>query len=227
ADGSAFRVMRAAWRTDSELFAEVELPSGPTEAERYLLHPALLDAALHTLGIDAAQGVRDGETDGVAVPHVPFRFGSVALHAAGAPALRVRIGATADEAAGGGAVSVQACDVTGAPVLDIGSLALGALPDAAALDPVGAALPLHRVAWTEIAPGSLTPSAVALVGPARAWAAPLRAAATAVREHADLTAAAGDGAEVTITALTPTGAGDDPVSAVHTAARETLASLRA
>ncbi|MGW3014386.1 type I polyketide synthase, partial [Streptomyces sp. NPDC001219] len=48
--GPAFRGLRRAWRSEHEIFAEVTLPQEPrTQAGHYLLHPALLDAALHTL----------------------------------------------------------------------------------------------------------------------------------------------------------------------------------
>ncbi|WP_156721316.1 polyketide synthase dehydratase domain-containing protein, partial [Streptomyces apocyni] len=49
--GPAFQGLRRAWRgPDGELLAEVALPdSQRAEADRFLLHPALLDAALHTL----------------------------------------------------------------------------------------------------------------------------------------------------------------------------------
>ena len=47
--GPAFRAVRAAWRRDEEIFAEVALPDG-VEVGTFGLHPALLDAALHVLG---------------------------------------------------------------------------------------------------------------------------------------------------------------------------------
>ncbi|MYR86095.1 polyketide synthase, partial [Streptomyces sp. SID685] len=43
--GPAFRGLRTAWRTGDEVFAEVALPDG-TDTGSFLLHPALLDAAL-------------------------------------------------------------------------------------------------------------------------------------------------------------------------------------
>nr|WP_323378246.1 polyketide synthase [Streptomyces smaragdinus] len=43
--GTAFRVLRAAWRRGEELFAEASLPEGVTPGG-FLVHPALLDAAL-------------------------------------------------------------------------------------------------------------------------------------------------------------------------------------
>ncbi|NBH10877.1 type I polyketide synthase, partial [Amycolatopsis sp. SID8362] len=78
--GPAFQGLRAAWRDGDTVYAEVALPAG-YEAEDYGLHPALLDAALHGLGLG-------GFVDG---PHLPFSWTGLSLTAAGAAALRVRI----------------------------------------------------------------------------------------------------------------------------------------
>src|SRR3954454_10625908 len=80
--GPAFQGLRAAWRRGPELFAEVELgPEQAAEAERYALHPALLDAALHSHLL----------ADGDGQAGVPFSFRGLALHRAGAAAARVRL----------------------------------------------------------------------------------------------------------------------------------------
>ncbi|MFD0448963.1 polyketide synthase dehydratase domain-containing protein [Streptomyces indonesiensis] len=48
AHASAFRAVRAAWRSGDEVLAEVALPESlADEADAFRLHPALLDAALH------------------------------------------------------------------------------------------------------------------------------------------------------------------------------------
>nr|UPI48943.1 type I polyketide synthase [Micromonospora sp.] len=79
--GPAFQGLRHAWRHGDDLLAEVELPEEITDAAAYALHPALLDAALHTLmpagGSDEAR--------------LPFSWTGVTLHGPGAPALRVRL----------------------------------------------------------------------------------------------------------------------------------------
>ncbi|MDI5937262.1 type I polyketide synthase, partial [Micromonospora sp. DH15] len=50
--GPSFIALRSAWRRGDDLFAELALPETPAaEAGGYGLHPALLDAALHTLGL--------------------------------------------------------------------------------------------------------------------------------------------------------------------------------
>ena len=50
--GPAFRGLRAAWRRGEEVFAEVALPEeAAADAGPFGLHPALLDAALHAVGL--------------------------------------------------------------------------------------------------------------------------------------------------------------------------------
>ncbi|MFJ8195262.1 type I polyketide synthase, partial [Streptomyces sp. NPDC096094] len=107
--GPVFRGLRAAWRRGEELFAEVALPEEAAgEAGRFGLHPALLDAAMHA-------GILNDSDDETAVP---FAWNDVSLHAVGAAAVRVRIGRL-----DGRAVSLSVADVTGAPVLTVGSIA--------------------------------------------------------------------------------------------------------
>ena len=107
--GLAFQGLRAAWRRGNEVFAEVALPEG-TSPDGFGLHPALLDAALHGLGL---------ASDGAAGPTLPFAWSEVALHAVGATALRVSLELTADETA-----TLRLADMTGRPVASVGSLVL-------------------------------------------------------------------------------------------------------
>jgi polyketide synthase 12 len=94
--GPTFRGVRAAWRDDRHVYAEVVLPEGVT-ATGYGLHPALLDAALHPLALDRDEG-------GPVL--MPFSFTDAHLHATGANALRVRL--TVD----GNSVAVDVSDST-------------------------------------------------------------------------------------------------------------------
>ncbi|MFD0662082.1 polyketide synthase dehydratase domain-containing protein [Thermocatellispora tengchongensis] len=48
--GPSFQGLRAAWRRGEEVYAEVSLP-GEQDAAAYAVHPALLDAALHAVGL--------------------------------------------------------------------------------------------------------------------------------------------------------------------------------
>ncbi|QDQ16112.1 SDR family NAD(P)-dependent oxidoreductase [Streptomyces spectabilis] len=118
--GPVFQGLRAAWRTGDEVFAEVVLPEG-VKAEGFGLHPALLDAALHAMGLM-------GEAEGPG--RLPFSWSGVRLHASGATALRVRL-----SPAGSDAVSLAIADGTGAPVATVDSLVLRpAVPDQIARD---------------------------------------------------------------------------------------------
>ncbi|MFH9405367.1 SDR family NAD(P)-dependent oxidoreductase [Streptomyces sp. NPDC017638] len=120
--GPAFRGLRAAWRTADEWYAEVELP---TEPGGFGIHPALLDAALHTVALGLP--VLDG-TDG-ARPLLPFSWTGVTLDATGAAVLRVRLAATGD-----GSVTLSAADPAGRPVITVDALALRPMSAAAAPD---------------------------------------------------------------------------------------------
>ncbi|WP_411041461.1 SDR family NAD(P)-dependent oxidoreductase [Streptomyces collinus] len=111
--GSSFQGLRKVWRRGEELYAEVVLPEPvAAEADRYGLHPALLDACLHAPLLAASAAPR---TDEGAM--LPFAWTEVACHAVGATALRVRIAP-----AGGDALTVAATDLLGNPVLTVGSL---------------------------------------------------------------------------------------------------------
>src|SRR5439155_5128656 len=99
--GPAFRGLRAMWRRDSEVFAEVELPD---DGAPYGVHPALFDACLHAwMGRDGA-------------PVLPFAWTGVRRYTTGASAVRVRL------APSGNGVSVQVADHTGRPVISVASL---------------------------------------------------------------------------------------------------------
>ncbi|MEU3459729.1 type I polyketide synthase [Streptomyces sp. NPDC006733] len=106
--GTVFQGLGAAWKLGDEVFAEVTLPEG-VDAAGFGIHPALLDAALH--------GIALAQPDGGAA-ELPFAWSDIALHAAGATALRVRI----TPAASG--YALQLADPHGAPVATVGSLVL-------------------------------------------------------------------------------------------------------
>ncbi|MDA3647920.1 type I polyketide synthase [Saccharopolyspora indica] len=108
--GGAFRGLRAAWVRDGEVFAEIRLPDSGG-ADGFGIHPALLDAALHPA--DPALERADDAA------RLPFSWRGVSLHRSGAAALRVRLAS-----AGADALSLQATDDAGVPVLSVGSLVL-------------------------------------------------------------------------------------------------------
>ncbi|EOD65141.1 type I polyketide synthase [Amycolatopsis vancoresmycina] len=142
--GPAFQGLRAVWRREDEVFAELALPEDLREdAAAFGVHPALLDAALH-----AAVLTDGGDLDEQALRQATGWRGLV-LHAAGASALRVRLAP-----AGPDSVSLEAADGTGAPVLSADELELrpvDRLPAAPAR-----AGSLFEVAWTPLsAPAGL------------------------------------------------------------------------
>jgi acyl transferase domain-containing protein/NADPH:quinone reductase-like Zn-dependent oxidoreductase/acyl carrier protein len=112
--GPAFQGLLRAWRREGEVFGEVALPDRELDqAGSFGMHPALLDAALHTMAL-AAPGTDADVPDGV---RVPFSWSEVALLAEGAGALRVSLSSP-----GGDAVSLSVSDQSGRPVMSIGSL---------------------------------------------------------------------------------------------------------
>ncbi|MFJ3794638.1 polyketide synthase dehydratase domain-containing protein, partial [Kitasatospora sp. NPDC090091] len=108
--GPVFQGLQAAWRLGGDVFAEVALAEDDhAAAARFGLHPALLDAALHALGLVEGAG-----RDGVGLP---FSWSGVSLHATGATALRVRL-----SPAGEDTVSLTVADPDGQPVASVDSL---------------------------------------------------------------------------------------------------------
>ncbi|GHH56827.1 type I polyketide synthase [Streptomyces candidus] len=111
--GPVFGGLSGVWRRDGEIFAEAALPTPAEDAGAYGIHPALLDAAIRAAGCL--------DPDALAAPVVPLSWSGLTLHATAASALRVRITAT-----GPGEVTLTAADATGAPVLSVDTLTLGA-----------------------------------------------------------------------------------------------------
>ncbi|WP_106194602.1 type I polyketide synthase [Umezawaea tangerina] len=131
--GPAFRGVRAAWRSGDDVFAEVALPEGAKVAG-FGLHPALLDAALHAVGLGSFIEVTD-------TPWLPFTWTGTRLDAAGATALRVRISPV-----GTGSVSVVVADETGQPVASVEELVLRPVSRQVTAGPT-AGRSLFRVDW--------------------------------------------------------------------------------
>ncbi|MFI5783806.1 SDR family NAD(P)-dependent oxidoreductase [Nocardia sp. NPDC051570] len=107
--GETFRGLQEVWRRGDELFAAAALPApARPSADRYGIHPALLDAALHAdlLELDGGPAV------------LPFVWRGIELSSSGSRELRIRIGK-----AGADNVSVQIADGSGNPVASIESLA--------------------------------------------------------------------------------------------------------
>ncbi|WP_439382359.1 type I polyketide synthase [Amycolatopsis lexingtonensis] len=169
--GPAFHGLQTVWRRGEDTFAEVTLPEEfQPDASTFGLHPALLDAALHPLGLAAptetaapagttapAETAAPGAT---AAPRtsasgtggMPFSWSGVALHASGATALRVRL-----SPAGDNAVSVTVHDQSGGPVASVDSLVLRPIASPTAPTQNGS---LFRLDWTAVPAGPATDAVV-------------------------------------------------------------------
>ncbi|MEU4254035.1 SDR family NAD(P)-dependent oxidoreductase [Amycolatopsis sp. NPDC026612] len=112
--GPVFRGVRAAWRDDDTVYAEIALPED-LEPDGFGLHPALLDGAVQAPGVVQRGG-------GMAAS-MPFAWSGVTLHAVGAAALRVRV--TRPEPR---TMAILAADPAGAPVVSVDSLVLREIP---------------------------------------------------------------------------------------------------
>ncbi|MFD4871725.1 polyketide synthase dehydratase domain-containing protein, partial [Streptomyces sp. NPDC058412] len=200
--GPTFQGLRSAWRRGTDLYAEIALPES-IDGDGFALHPAALDAALHTLLIEDSDELT-----------IPFSFNGVTLHAAGATALRVHL-----VPSGTSAASLTATDADGRPVITVDEIALrpaGDLQDRSArIDG------LYRLVWKPV------PQATERVaGPWAVLGSDPHGLAAAVSgdtyaDAAALRAALASGGPVPgVIALT------EPSTEVHAAVQGTLATLQ-
>ncbi|WTH72699.1 SDR family NAD(P)-dependent oxidoreductase [Streptomyces sp. NBC_01238] len=146
--GPVFQGVRAAWRDESGVYADVVLPdtgTNATSAEGLGIHPALLDAALHPWGLLPG----DADASG---PRLPFAWSGVELFAVGATTLRVAIRPDGD------GITVQAADGTGQPVVRVRSLMARAVSPEQLPATAPGGDPLFAVDWVP-APSATTAAA--------------------------------------------------------------------
>ncbi|MFI9639156.1 SDR family NAD(P)-dependent oxidoreductase [Micromonospora sp. NPDC051925] len=152
--GTTFQAVRAVWRRAGEVFAEVALAEEHrTEAGRFGIHPALLDAALHStlLGV-ASAGAESGEQE----LSLPFAWNGLRLHAAGAAVLRVRV-----TSPGPDAMALEAADEAGGLVVTMESLVGRPVSDeqlAAAAAGTALADAMFRLEWIGLVPAQGEPA---------------------------------------------------------------------
>ncbi|WIX87425.1 type I polyketide synthase [Amycolatopsis sp. DG1A-15b] len=199
--GPTFRAVRAVWRRGSgdntETFAEIALPEDArAEAGRFGIHPALLDAALHSTMVSAAA---DTESYGDEV-RLPFAWNGLRLHAAGASVLRVRVAKPERDS-----LSLEAVDETGGLVVTLDSLVGRPVSNEQLTTAAGSAGAgsLYRVDWTPL-------SSVDTSGPVPSWVPVTSAEEVATLADDVLTGAA----EAPAVALMEAVAGQDPVLAL-------------
>ncbi|MFJ3309355.1 type I polyketide synthase [Streptomyces sp. NPDC086549] len=106
--GPVFQGLTAAWRSGEEIYAEIALPD-ETSVEGFGVHPALLDACLHAIGL------RGGDDRSA---RLPFAWTGVSFHASGATRVRLKLTFS------GEAVSLAVADGAGRPVASVEALAL-------------------------------------------------------------------------------------------------------
>ncbi|MFW6723395.1 SDR family NAD(P)-dependent oxidoreductase [Streptomyces sp. MAR4 CNY-716] len=220
--GPAFRGLHAAWRHGDAVLAEVAFPEAVADtganpgADRFALHPALFDAALHAVALTG------DEQDGTG--YLPFSWTDVHVHRTRAGALRVRIVPTGDHA-----VRLDATDpATGRPVVSVGTLLLRPLAPA----PHDS---LHRLTWQPLAADTAAAVAGDAAEDAATWAVltsggagDLLAALPAARSVAGLDPAALPEAPGLLVLPVTTGDAPGPApAAAHTVAVRALDTIKA
>nr|BAH02268.1 polyketide synthase [Streptomyces platensis] len=150
--GPAFRGVRAAWRHGDVVYAEAALAEEQqSDAALFHLHPALLDSALHGMGLMPSASAEQ--------TRLPFAWRGVTLHAVGASALRVSL-----RPAGPDTVEVLLADGAGRPVASADALVVRPLrQEELAVWQDAYRDWLYRVDWPEL-------PEVPLVAPAGPWA---------------------------------------------------------
>ncbi|WP_394836549.1 SDR family NAD(P)-dependent oxidoreductase [Pendulispora rubella] len=154
--GPAFRGLAELHRRGNVAYGRVALPSSVKDGvAQYHLHPALLDAALHTLVALTA--------DDDARVLLPFSWTGVELFATAATALRVRMELSPGVEGERARATLFVSDETGEPVLRAGSLELKTLDraNAAQMNPSHAEREhVYRVAFQPAQDAPHTPTAL-------------------------------------------------------------------
>jgi NADP-dependent 3-hydroxy acid dehydrogenase YdfG/acyl carrier protein len=148
--GPAFQGLRTLWRQEDELYAEIALAADTELATGHVIHPALLDAALHPL-------IVTGEGDSPV--KLPFEWSGVLLHdrSTSPTALRVRISRTGEDT-----LSLAVGDEAGTPLLSVQSLAVRPVPTEL---PGARDLPMYVTAWEPVpAPSIADVGSVVVLG---------------------------------------------------------------
>ncbi|MFD9221104.1 type I polyketide synthase [Streptomyces sp. NPDC060064] len=150
--GPVFQGLRAAWRLNDAIYAEVALPEG-TPTSGFGLHPALFDAALHAASLSTSSEEDTGTG-------LPFAWSGVSLHATGASALRVRLTPTGPDG-----VALVMADGAGAPVASTDALVFRQVTaEQLSAGRGGFIDSLFSVDWTELSLSSVEPGTWAVLG---------------------------------------------------------------
>ncbi|HEX7059369.1 MAG TPA: SDR family NAD(P)-dependent oxidoreductase, partial [Solirubrobacterales bacterium] len=227
--GPTFRGLRRAFRSGDAWYAEVALADEHDhQTAGFLVHPALADAALHTMLLALLD--RD-EQD--APTEVPFSFSGVRLRNEGCSALRVRIALARDAEVDVTTVSLLALDEHGSPALAVETVKTRPVdPTALQAKSRDADDALFGIEWTALgaaaSDGALPRAALLSSGDD---GRELDFAELALERYPDLEAleelvASGAPAPDVVLAVAPTASGETaPVA--HETARRTLELLQA
>ncbi|MEU4230026.1 type I polyketide synthase [Nonomuraea sp. NPDC026600] len=145
--GPAFQGLQAAWRHGGRAYADVVLPAPQqTGADRYVLHPALLDAALHAAGL--------GVLPGTEAARIPFVMTGVRVRVPGVTAARARLTPLTPDS-----LALTLADATGRTVATVDAITFRPLPPAR---PGG---DMYCVDWAEVeALDAVSEAGVAVLG---------------------------------------------------------------
>src|SRR5262249_42897439 len=158
--GPGFQGLREAWRVGDAVYGRAVLPEALSDsAEAYGVHPALLDSALHVLGLADAGVAR--VSDGSLL--LPFEWSEVSLLATGARELRVR--AWVERSGEGGALArPRLADGSGRAVARVGGLRLREAREAQIREAARSEVRhLYRVEWRSVALSAAGPEAISTI----------------------------------------------------------------
>ncbi len=209
--GPAFQGVRALWRHQDTVYAEVALREEEAGASAgFALHPALFDACLH--------GGLDWLDAGDGSARLPFSWSGVHLHGTRAASVRVRIGSVGESA-----LRIDIASQHGEPVAAVTRLAFrtveqAQLTSARSRQGTASGDALFRLDWVPVEPVS------------RAGQEPVGVVTLGPRHHTDLdaleraVASGGAAPDLVVAAVTPP---EGPTAAAaHTVTRDTLALIR-
>jgi acyl transferase domain-containing protein len=180
--GPAFQGLTRAWRADQHAYVEVTLPEHMrADAGRFILHPALLDAALHYLVLAGLPAGDRGDT-----MLLPFSWGQVHVAGHGADTLRVRISGLGTDQ-----MSLACYDIAGGRIAGVDALTLRQVPGRQGAPRTRSATTFCAVEWTDlpVSDGDLTGRRWAVIGsdgPAEDLAADLSGSGVDVSRYHDL-----------------------------------------
>jgi acyl transferase domain-containing protein/acyl carrier protein len=116
--GPSFQGLEEVWRSGDVFYGRVRLPSEVADGEAaHGVHPALLDAALHTMLVS---GLEESSPSDATL--LPSSWSDVCLYARGARELRVRLEVESSDASDGVDLSLLLGDASGQPVAIVSRL---------------------------------------------------------------------------------------------------------